>query len=82
MNEHDNRIPKNFQAARERKKRIKNKPKNSKNAISHKKRLNSKSGKNDRMQRGIRDSINSNIAKSKGGVSNHYRKYLCIAYTP
>lgn len=66
--EYDNRIPKNFQLYLERRRRSRERVKNSKNTISHEKILKSKTAKNARIQRGIRVSIDSLRQKSKGGL--------------
>jgi len=68
MKDQDNRIPKNFQAIEDRLRQIRAKPKSRKNAISHEKKLKSKTGKNDRIQRGIRETIITNDDKVKRGL--------------
>ena len=84
MNEHDNRIQPNFQAIGEQKKQAKINRKNRKNTISHEKKLKSRTGKNERIRRGIRDSIITNYKKVKGGLvyketTNTYAKHTQLS---
>lgn len=84
MKEHDNRIPKNLQAIKDKRRQLRNKPKSKRNAISHEKKLKSKAVKNDRIKRGIREAIIMNDEKVKMGLvyketNNTYAKHTQLS---